>query len=388
MKKLTRDKYHCLLNILFIAVLWILKIPSTSGQSLRVQPYMLSPSAHSMRVNWFTTKPESGVFKLVKEGRQDSVIYHSQPQFQSALSYSALEEAERPDFPDMFENANFKHSLLLSDLEAETTYFYTLQQGDTSLTAHFTTPPLSGKPSSIRFITFADSETDPEGRATFRKWASGEQDSKSTGRPVERLEYLVTETKGFQENLKFIRQRNPDFLLLSGDIVQGGGYQRAWDEFFFHMAGNFDNPLSYFPLVPAIGNWENFGARNGRYDPAAIALSRAKYQTYFDAPFNNHPAYQNFYHRIDYGPVTIITLDSSNGLPDSTDQDTNININAATYPGSDLPDINPGSLQWQWAEAELQDAYEHGQIIFVQFHHVPYSSGGHSLPLTLDGSSG
>lgn len=27
-------------------------------------------------------------------------------------------------------------------------------------------------------------------------------------------------------------------------------------------------------------------------------------------------------------------------------------------------------------------------MIFVQFHHIPYSSGGHSLPLTAEGSSG
>lgn len=388
MKNLPQNKYQYCLNTLCLIALWCLQVPSASGQSLRVEPYLLSPSAHSMRVNWFTTNAQSGVFKLVKEGSQDTVTYHSQPQFQSVLSYSALEEAERAEFPDMFENANYKHSLLLNNLEAESNYVYTLQQGDTSVTAHFTTPPPSGKTSAIRFITFADSETDPEGRTTYRKWATGNQDEKSTGRPDEKPTYLVTETQGFRENLKFIQQRNPDFLLLSGDIVQGGGYQRAWDEFFFHMAGKFDNLLSSIPLVPAIGNWENFGARNGGYDPASVALSRAKYQTYFDAPSNNHPAYQNYYYRIDYGPVTIITLDSSNGLPDSTDQDTNININAATYPGSDLPDINPGSLQWQWAEAELKDAYDQGQIIFVQFHHIPYSSGGHSLPLTAEGSSG
>ncbi|MGK6353394.1 metallophosphoesterase [Parapedobacter sp. DT-150] len=43
--------------------------------------------------------------------------------------------------------------------------------------------------------------------------------------------YLLTETEGFAENLKQVRRSQPDFVLLAGDLVQGGAYQRAWDEF-------------------------------------------------------------------------------------------------------------------------------------------------------------
>jgi hypothetical protein len=177
-------------------------------------------------------------------------------------------------------------------------------------------------------------------------------------------------------------------MLLAGDIVQGGGYQRAWDEFFFHTAGKWGDLMGRVPLIAALGNWECFGARNGGYDPEAIHASRRKFLAYFDGPANANPDHQNAYHRIDYGPVTVITLDSSNGLPDNTDADTNRNIDAALYPGRDLPDINPGSDQWRWCDAQLRDARKTGQIVLVQFHHIPYSSGGHSLPLTAPGSSG
>jgi hypothetical protein len=154
------------------------------------------------------------------------------------------------------------------------------------------------------------------------------------------------------------------------------------------MAGKFDDPLGSIPLAAAIGNWENFGARNGGYEPWAVAASRRKYAAYLDGPSNGDKNHQNFYHRIDMGPVTLITLDSSNGLPDNTDNDSNRNIDAAAYPGRDLVDAAPGARQWTWCLKELADARAKGQVIFVQFHHIPYSGGGHILPTTVEGSSG
>jgi hypothetical protein len=37
--------------------------------------------------------------------------------------------------------------------------------------------------------------------------------------------YPLTETVGYQENLRIVSQRNPDFIVMPGDLVQGGGYQ-------------------------------------------------------------------------------------------------------------------------------------------------------------------
>lgn len=363
-------------------------IGQTDHQSaFRVLPYLLNPSAHGITINWFTENNVPGKLVVVNEHQADTLAFTSNPTEKKALTYSELEEFERAEFPDMFKNKNFKHSIEIDGLQPGTRYRYKVIQEGVKFEAHFTTAPLRDTSEPIRFITFADSETDPAGREMFRKWEPGAQAESSTGRPEKQDTYLVTEKEGYLKNLEIIKERNPAFLLLSGDIVQGGGYQRAWDEFFFHNAGKFDNPLSFFPLIPAIGNWENYGARNGGYEPEAVAASRAKYATYFDAPPNNNSNYRNFYYRVDYGPVTILTLDSSNGLPDSTDFDTNININQSTYPANDLPDLNKRSDQWNWTIEQLKDAREKGQLIFVQFHHIPYSSGSHSLPLTAEGSS-
>ncbi|MBK1438885.1 metallophosphoesterase [Parapedobacter sp. ISTM3] len=374
---------------LFIWGVILLVAPCSARCQFRVLPYLLPADADAnYRLTWFTETAAPGCLAVWEDGGADTLVYTSSPLYAHELGYSALEESERENYPDMFAGTNWKHAVYLRGLVGETTYRYRVVQGQD--TAHNTirTAPETGKRTPIRFIAMADSETDPDGRKIYRSWPAGPQHEQSTGRPDTVKHYLLTETEGFIENLKQVRKSQPDFVLLAGDLVQGGGYQRAWDEFFFHTAGKFDDILGQVPLLPAIGNWENYGARNGGYAPEAIRLARAKYKAYFSLPPNGSASYQDCYYRVDYGPVTIITLDSSNGLPDSTDDDTNVNINVSTYPSDDLPDINPGSAQWEWAVSQLKDAHEAGQVIFVQFHHVPYSSGGHILPLTAEGSSG
>jgi hypothetical protein len=136
------------------------------------------------------------------------------------------------------------------------------------------------------------------------------------------------------------------------------------------------------------------------------------YHVYVDAPDNGTPEHQDNYYRIDYGPITILTLDSSNGEPDDRranyggpGQPPNVSGRDYTAPGTDtqenftrqqyeaaggidLADFNPGSIQWNWTEAQLRDARSRGQIVFVQFHHAPFSDGEHGLPMNHVDSSG
>jgi hypothetical protein len=355
--------------------------------AFRVLPYLQEPSCTGMRVIWFTTTDEPGTLQVTWES--GSILQlKSAPEALPETLYSELEESERGSFPDMFPNANYKHCLDLTGLTPGTRYQYTVQQGASTFSSYFHTAPAPEATEHVRIIAFADSETDPDGRETYRKWLPGKQHADSTGRPAEVEDYLVTEAEGFRENLKVIDSRQPDLVTLAGDIVQGGNYQRAWDEFFFQTAGKFGQLMTHTPLLLAMGNWETFGARNGGYEPAAVHASRRRSLAYIDGAPNNNPKYQDAYYRTDYGPVTILTLDSTNGLPDDSDGDTNINIDATTYPGDDMPDLNPGSDQWNWVQDQLKDARARGQVIFVQFHHVPYSSGGHILPNSLENSSG
>ncbi len=373
------------------SLLWVMLGIGSMGETdrkseFRVNPYLLAPHRDTMIVNWFTESGSAGVLTL--KGAGETKVFTSQPKRDKRLDYSELELQEKGSFPDMFKPENYKHQLKLAGLKPSAVYEYEVKQGSEVFKSSFKAAPSASADQPLRLAVFADTETDPEGRMIYRDWSQGTQAEGSTGRPAGLRNYLVTETQGLVENLKIIKQRRPDLMILAGDIVQGGGYQRAWDEFFFHFAGRFDSPSSSIPLIPAIGNWENFGARNGGYEPWAVAASRRKFSAYFDGPSNGSRDHQNFYHRIDFGPLTLITLDSSNGLPDNTDNDSNKNIDASKYPGRDLVDAAPGARQWQWCLKELADARKKGQIIFVQFHHIPYSSGGHILPTTLKDSSG
>ncbi|HBR96706.1 MAG TPA: hypothetical protein DD979_04935, partial [Gammaproteobacteria bacterium] len=114
----------------------------------------------------------------------------------------------------------------------------------------------------------------------------------------------------------------------------------------------------------------------------------ARYRTYFETPDNGSgKAYlDDRYYRVDYGPVTYITLDSSNGDDSDISKDTNLYL-AGEANGGEAPDFNPGSEQYQWLETQLADAQAHSLFTFVQFHHSPYSVGPHGYPSGENGQS-
>ncbi len=147
-------------------------------------------------------------------------------------------------------------------------------------------------------------------------------------------------------------------------------------------------------VVSAFGNHENSGGPGalGGYSPAAAQAAAAKYRTYFDVPDNGHTNVEvapgifadhtGRYHRVSFGPVTLLTIDSSNGGVDNTASDTNFHLAKSAHP--QISDYMPGSRQYQWLETQLAAAQSAGQIVFVQYHHAAYSSGIHGRPAGND----
>ncbi|MEM6598711.1 MAG: metallophosphoesterase, partial [Cyanobacteria bacterium P01_C01_bin.69] len=370
-----------------------------------------------------------------RTGLESSLTITTNPTFESSLSYTNAELNQEIEGLEqgswLLGNESYKHTVDLTELSPDSTYEYSVTVGETTFESSFETAPTAEDWDAIRFVVFSDSETEPRGRVNRRDWQQGALDEDSLSRPGvegsswaetlgvsgDRLNYPLTENVGYKNNLEIINSRDPDFMVMPGDLIQGGGYQPAWDEFFRHNAGEFDSGLSEYPLLPALGNWENFGALNGgygvdedgRYGPL---FGREKYHVYFDAPENGTPEHRDNYYRTDYGPVTILTLDSSNGEPDDSRDnygeegqppkisgrdytgpgtDTQANVTREQYEaagGTDLADFNPGSPQWNWVIEQLESARAEGQIVFAQFHHAPYSSGTHGLPMNHEDSSG
>lgn len=404
----------------------LLALPAAAD--FRINPYLQNPSSDGMYFTWFTSSAAAGTLSITGPGLDAPLTFSSVPALQSVLAYTNAEMNQSISGLDkgswLIAGDNFKHMIDVRALQANTTYSYTVTQGGSTFQSTFRTAPTLDNWTSVRFIAMSDSETEPAGRTTRREWQPGALAAGSLDRPsaasgstwdqkfgtraqggTRILNYALTEDEGYRRNMEIVNSRNPDFLMMPGDLVQGGGYQPGWDEFFRQNAGSVASGLSSYPILPALGNWENFGALNGGYGTDADGrfgpkFGRDKYHTYFDAPDNGTPAHRDNYYRIDYGPVTIITLDSSNGLPDDRPQnyaqkavgteyngpgtDTQNNYTREQYEaagGTDLADFNPGSAQWNWAQAELAAARAEGRIVFVQFHHAPFSNGEHGVPM-------
>ncbi|WP_324650560.1 metallophosphoesterase family protein [Georgenia sp. H159] len=411
------------------AALALTAVAATPGAAatddFRVQPYLQSPSTTSMLVNWFSWEEEPGALEI--PGRE---ALSSVPELQEHLDWTEnnrQQAVENPEWGDWFrEGRNYRHQVLVEGLEPGTEYEYTVRQGDSEVTSTLTTAPSREDWEHIRFTAMSDSETEPAGRVTHREWvpgavADGSERPSSTDSlwaqtfgTQERqgeliLQYALTEDEGFAHNMEIVAQRDPDLMLFAGDLVQGGGFQPAWDEWFRHLSGEVGQTAQSRPVVTALGNWEPYGASDGAYTLPAVIDGRASYRSYFTPPSNGTPEHQSNYHRVDYGPLTIVTLDSTKGVPDDhrdnypederltgreytgPGADTQSSYTSTAYEaagGTDLSPYNEGGVQWAWAEEQLADAREQGQIVVVQFHHAPYSSGEHGLPMNHEESSG
>ncbi len=397
--------------ILCIAVTTILFTASANAE-FRVLPYQQQPTEDGMLFTWFTENSVQGQLVVSGGELKTPLTFYSSPELEEMLTYRQpeLDDAVTRGYP-ILADENYKHSVKVTGLAANTAYTYEVTQGSETFSATFTTAPSISDWQDIRAAILSDSETEPRGAVQIRDWTEGPQAAGSVGRPSDwpvdganRQVYMLNQTDGYAQNLRIIDERDPDMVIMPGDLVQGGGYQFGWDEFFRHNAGEFDDVLTKRPILPAFGNWENFAAVNGGYGISAEfnapGYSRSKYKAYFDMPGNGTPEHQDNYYRIDYGPLCILTLDSSNGEPDvlpgdrgnpaTPDTDTQVNYTAADYranntaaqftDGTDVSDFNPGSIQYNWVVEQLEDCRENDMIIVAQWHNVAYSSGTHGIP--------
>ncbi|WP_127571320.1 alpha/beta hydrolase-fold protein [Georgenia faecalis] len=409
--------------------------PGDATDAFRVHPYLQNPTPDGMLVTWFASEPGEGVLRVTGGDLDEAIVRTSAGELQAHLAYTEANRAQEvPGLEPgswLREGENYRHQVLLEGLTPDTTYQYSVTQGEDTVTAELTTAPTAQDWDHIRFTAMSDSETEPLGRVQRREWAPGTVPEGGEPRPSvegsawadafgtatlsdeQVLRYALTEDEGFAENLRIIAERDPDLMLFTGDLVQGGAYQPGWDEFFRNVAGPAGQLGSERPLLAAIGNWENYGGADGAYgtpeDRSPVVIGRRKIKTYFTPGSNGTPEHQGNYSRRDYGPLTFLTLDSSNGVPeddpDNYPEDDRLTGTEYTGPGTDTQNnytieeyeaaggtdqspYNEGTVQWNWAREQLADARAAGQIILVQFHHAPFSSGEHGLPMNHEDSSG
>ncbi|MGY6557945.1 MAG: metallophosphoesterase [Nitritalea sp.] len=421
---------------LFLGSSAALRAQHTSA--FRVLPYLNGTESGSFTLTWWSETAVSSTLRL-EDASGKLLLEESIPGILvPELAYTPAEKSQqlpgglRPE-DWLLSDSNYRYRLELPALSPDETYTYQVSLGAASFSASFQSPPSKENWKKITFMALADAETEPLGRVLRREWEVGAV-AVGSQRPdlhnsewagtfgtaqlpgnIPTLRYPLTETVGYSENIRIMRSREPHFILMPGDLVQGGGYQPAWDEFFRHNAGAFDQLLTTTPLFPAMGNWENFGGilnngygfnELGVFNPV---LGRQKFEAYFPLPEAKDKSETRAYYRIDYGPITVLTLDSSNGIPEDVrtnyPEESRLQGRAFTNPGTDtqanftqeefvahggkgLEPFNPGTAQWEWAAEQLAAAEKEGQLLFVQFHHAPFSSGEHGLPMNHALSSG
>jgi hypothetical protein len=334
-----------------------------------VRPYLQNPAPDAMSICWVTRSAESGQLTVGPAEGPPFVTLTSTPALKRELSYLPHEipflPGGRAPAPPHW------HRLRVEGLQPGTAYRYTVRQGGEMFSHEFRTIPPAN--AAVRFMVYADSETEPESTGQNADWP---QPFGSKSR-----RYVVDQTEGYRQNLRVIQERRPDFIAIAGDLVETGGEQRDWDEFWRHVAGELSDVAGTIPLLPAVGNHENYAGSGGGYTAEGARHGVGKFRTYFETPDNGsgNAAFEDRYYRIDYGPLTWITIDSSDGSPHKSAADTNYFL-LGEHDGGEAPDFNPGSMQYRWLEAQLADAQGKSRFTFVQFHHVPYSVGPHGFP--------
>jgi len=343
----------------------------------RIPPYLQNPAPEAMSILWFSEGSSPGYLSFWKNGTQAKNTLTSSPVLAGTLAYPLWEDTTlfggSAPFPP------YRHRLRIEDLEPFSNYDYMVVQGADTFRSVFRTSPL--RDTSIRFMVYGDSETEPESSGKYSNWPDP-----LTG---ESRDYLVDQTMGYRNNLELIRSRDPDLVLIAGDLVQHGGEQRHWDEFWRHnTSAESDQSLAgMVPVLAALGNHDYYEGRylDGYKQPGSErAVNR--YLTYFEYPSNGSSVeeQEGRYYALKYGPATFIVLDVCNNSPDGSDEDTNFYLLGENDPeGGHAPDFGIGSTQFTWMEEVLAEAQGNSLFTFVVFHYAPYSSGPHGYPQGL-----
>ncbi|MCP3958742.1 MAG: hypothetical protein GY719_12885 [bacterium] len=355
--------------------------PAGEADAFRVRPYLQNLTPDAVTVLWFSVEASPGRLTYGARGSADSATAESEPELALALAYSATDSVAVA--PGEILAAPYRHRVRLTGLEPDTAYDYSVEQLGSRFEAGFHTAPIEDR--AVRFIAFSDCETEPESTGKPADWLdpSGE----SEGRV-----YPMDQTRGFARNLEVIWERRPDFLAIAGDLVEVGGEQRDWDEFWRHLTRPESTPgiASHLPVIAAPGNHEYYVGKKARFRGEKALFAQpfserafARYRTYFELAANGapDPEQEGRYHRFDYGPVTVIALDVINQSPHGSERDSSFYLRGAgDAGGGHAPDFAPGSRQYVWLEGQLGEAQASSAFTFLLFHISPYTSGKHGLP--------
>ena len=382
-------------NVIFPCLL-SLALSASAASQFAVTPYLQRPATDAMTIIFFTTGPGTATVEAwpANAARPEVAPYRDVTvgEWAQALTNNAYQA--KAGVESKTENMLYKHRVRFEGLKPNRSYDYTVKlDGGATYSNRFRTAPDRNTP--IRFVSYADCET------------------------------AKSQWKGYTANLNRMKERGPDLITSAGDLTARGGIQAHWNEFWKQNAGGngigYTDILGSIPMITAIGNHDLFDnvahSTSGWYHDAQGEFATEKFLSYFEFNSNNVPYtvrdgtnipetrdMSQLFHREDYGPVTLIFLDSNNGRDcknQAEDEQTSSNgihdqdsnyckyNNTSHEPGgmnrwkgARHPDFNPGSPQYDWLTNQLADAQQKSRFTFVFNHHCPYSAGSHNKSWT------
>ena len=323
----------------------------------RVTPYLQKPAPTGMSLVWFSDRGTSGDVTIRSTGEDSTQRERHEKSAPVRACELAYHLAEYRNIEEAH-TLPFRHVVELDKLQSGRRYEYEVLQDGELASGKFRTPSAD---SALRFVVYGDSETEPESVGKHAAWSVPDD-------PDAKRKYLVDQSAGYKANLDVIARRRPDFVAIAGDLVQSGGEQRDWDEFWRHNA-----PLAATtPIVAAAGNHDYFGGPGdlGLYSNTGARRSIAKFQSYFPV---------DTWYSVDFGSAVLLVIDANSGSPERSKGDTNWYL-SGEQAGGVVPAWQAGSAQAIWLERTLASAQQTGKAAFVMFHPAPYTSGVHGLP--------
>ncbi len=356
---------------------------AVQADTFRVTPYVQHAATNAMSVLWLTDANHTATIEWWLEGdisgkRSATVV----PRQATELDYFGYSHAKQ--YLPALVPWQYRHRIEGLQPDAKYAYRVTLADGKTYANS-FRTAPAVFRP--VRFIAYSDSETQPSSTGDRVVWENYAVDHDTT--PNSSRRYYIDQTDGYASNICAMVARKPDFFAIAGDLAEKGSDQTHWDEFWRHNAGGLNDPAGSIPIFAAPGNHEYHG-----YYAADDYGERGmrKFLSYFEFEPNGAAVEadrQERFHRVDYGPVAVIFVDTNNGQDYYSDTTSDVvnrengtpNMRDTTQPLCQdrcrAPDFNPGSVQYQWLEEQLADAQRNKLFTFLVGHQCPYSVGYH-----------
>ena len=355
-----------------------------AGAVFRVTPYVQHPATNAMSVLWLSNTNAPAVIEWWPYGHEAETRSATvAPRLATELDYFGYSHAKQ--YLPKLVPWQYRHRI--EGLQPDEMYSYrvTLANG-TAYSNAFRTAPAQFRP--VRFIAYSDSETQPSSTGDRVAWEDYRLDH-DTNPSASNRRYYIDQTDGYASNICTMVSREPDFYVIAGDLAEKGSDQTHWDEFWRHNAGGLNDPAGSTPILAAPGNHEYHG-----YFSADDYGERGmkKFLSYFEFEPNGAAVEadrQERFHRVDYGPVAVIFVDTNNGQDYYSDT-TSANYSRELYTPNmrdttqplcqDMcraPDFNPGSEQYRWLEEQLADAQTNRLFTFLVGHQCPFSVGYH-----------